>query len=218
MEFDELIYWFHYFMQKNAHEQEWKTGKSLYHCLHLRDSHTAEHSLMVGKVSYEIGKRLKYEDPERLFLAGVLHDIGKIEMEDSILKSSRVLSEEDKKILWSHIYQGGFLLQELGFKRDIVDFCSYHHERLNGKGYPFGITDVPREGKIAMVADVFSALLLPRPYRKQKGYYNKAEAMAILKQEQEETQGYDPLVLHHLEDCIREQAISDSVGAASFEF
>jgi putative nucleotidyltransferase with HDIG domain len=179
-------------------EPEWEKAFALFHCLTLRDRVTAEHSLEVGYYAAKIASNMGL-DGSRYFLAGMLHDIGKINMDDNPLKSNEVLSTKERKNLKQHVLTGVLLLSELGFGKDVVQFCLRHHERLNGTGYPFNVNakNTSIEGKIAQVADVFSALTSTRKYRNR--VCNFREAFEIMKTD---NGAFDQKVLITLEESI----------------
>lgn len=181
---------------------EWEKALALFHCLSLRDRETAEHSIEVGYYAAKIAEKLGL-DTSRLFLAGLLHDIGKISMNDRILKTDGILSKKERQNLKNHVLSGVITLSELSFEHDIVQFCLRHHERLNGSEYPFGVVeaDTPIEGKIAQIADVFSALTSERLYRENKKVFSFEEAIKTMK---EDSTSFDQEILVILEELIEE--------------
>lgn len=180
---------------------EWEKGFALFHCLSLRDRETAQHSIEVGYYAAKIAERLNL-DTSRYFLAGLLHDIGKINMNDHPLKSEVVLTKKERSKLKNHVLHGVLTLSDLGFGEDIIKFCLRHHERLNGSGYPFGIKaeNISIEGRIAQVVDVYSALRMPRKYRGNQSTFSHDEAFKMMKDEME--QEFDPEILSILEDVV----------------
>lgn len=139
-------------------DAEWEKGFTLFQCLLLRDRKTAEHSLEAAYYASLIAGQLGLNQ-DRYFLAGLL-TIGKMEMNDHPLKSDKKLGKKGWKKLYDHLFHGVLFLSEFDFGKDIVKFCLRHHERLNGTRYPFSINkeDIGIEGRIAMIADVFSAM------------------------------------------------------------
>jgi putative nucleotidyltransferase with HDIG domain len=172
--------------RKHENNKQWEIGRVLFQCLNMRDVETTEHSLLVGYYAYKIANTLGL-DGDSYFLAGLLHDIGKIEMSDTILKTSKDLSLKERKILNNHVMQGVLLLCEFKFDNLIINFCSQHHEKMTGCGYPFGIdeSNFTVEGRIASVADVFSALTTSRKYR-DGITFSQQNALEIMLKEQEE--------------------------------
>lgn len=80
----------------------------------------------------------------------MINIIGKIAMHDNILKSDRKLTLEDRESLKEHVIEGVNLLHDAAFSKSIIDFCKYHHERLNGEGYPNKTDDIPLVGRLAV--------------------------------------------------------------------
>lgn len=148
-----------------------ETIHSLLLCLEARDSYTYQHSINVGFYAWTIASHLKL-DPEscvNLFISGLLHDIGKIGIPDWILGKDGTLTKEEFDIMKNHprtgyaIVQGITAFRERGIDKTIL----YHHERLDGKGYPEGLdsTEIPLGAKIVSVADAYDAMTSNRPYR-----------------------------------------------------
>jgi len=113
-----------------------------------------------------------------------LHDIGKIGIPELVLVKPGKLTEEEFTIMQSHPYRGQQILQPVTFEQDIVDGVYCHHERLDGKGYPIGLSgkEIPLIARILAVADAFDAMTSNRPYRSS---LPMEEAIAELKR------GYD---------------------------
>jgi len=188
--------------EKYKEDEEWKSAKTILECIRLRDqgelgTGTADHSIMVAYIAYLIARKCieKQAIVDRYFLAGILHDIGKLGMSDSILKSNSRLSEIDKYQLSLHVQNGFKILGELRFGEDILRFCLFHHERLDGQGYPNGMkkSEIPLIGRIAAVADVFGAMRLPRPYRP-----NVMAVSSIISSLAKEKGSYDPNIVEIL--------------------
>ncbi|GAB6077301.1 HD-GYP domain-containing protein [Desulfurobacterium crinifex] len=149
-------------------EHEWlKNFNILLKALSLRDSYTEGHSRRVAIYSYLIGKELGFEREKlsRIYAAAFLHDIGKIGIPDAILLKPYSLTSLERKLIERHPLLGYELLKDYDFPV-ILDIVLKHHERLDGKGYPLGIKDIPFSVNIVSVADVFDALTTDRPYRK----------------------------------------------------
>lgn len=187
-------------------EPEWEKAFALFHCLNLRDTNTAKHSIEVGYFAAKIAAKLNL-DPSRYFLAGLLHDIGKIDMDDHPLKSGEILTVKERSKLKDHVLHGVLTLSELGFGKDIVQFCLRHHERLDGSGYPFGVCEelISTEGRIAQVSDVFSALTSPRKYRENPKAYSYDEALLVMKNDYIQQGIFDGNILNILVTVIQDE-------------
>jgi putative nucleotidyltransferase with HDIG domain len=146
---------------------EWEKGKVLFVSLYCRDPATADHSLVVAFIAYNLAISIRGSsvNEDRMFLSGLLHDIGKLAMPDDILKSSKRLTFEERSLVVEHVQAGYNVLSQLDLGQDILHFCYSHHERIDGSGYPHGIADRSEIGRIAAISDVYSACKLPRIYR-----------------------------------------------------
>jgi len=140
--------------------------------LDARDYITAGHSRRVTLYALEIGRQMKLprHDLEILRYAALLHDIGKLGVPELVLFKDRRLSEEEYEIIKRHAHLTKSILSKIHFQRqyrEIPDIASSHHEKINGHGYPLGISGdkIPLGGKILAVADVFDALTSRRQYR-----------------------------------------------------
>lgn len=132
----------------------------------LNSEYTAGHSKRVGKISREIAKRIGMSDEEceQVYYAGLLHDIGKIAIDQSLIEKKNDLTDEEYEIVKKHTIYGYEILKSIDIEQ-YADGALYHHERPDGKGYPNGITDIPIIGRIIAVADAYDAMLSDRPYR-----------------------------------------------------
>lgn len=134
-----------------------------------RSPYTQAHSRAVGECAYVVGKCLSLGEPtcRELRVAGLLHDLGKLGVPEDILDKNGSLTDEEMCIIKRHPYLTYHLLDGIpGFCR-IKKWASFHHERMDGQGYPFRLDSsaLPLEARIVAVCDVFSALYEDRPYR-----------------------------------------------------
>jgi len=144
------------------------TMLSLAEALDTRDTGTARHSQTVGRLCELMARELGFQRDrvERVRVAGVLHDIGKIGVPDSILRKSGPLSESEMNLMKRHPEIAGRILGGSGLD-DIRAWIVAHHERPDGNGYPRGLAgdDIPIEARILAVADAFEAMTSDRVYR-----------------------------------------------------
>jgi putative nucleotidyltransferase with HDIG domain len=135
-----------------------------------RDTSTEEHTRRVAVLAAQVGEELKLPAPTRRLLAvgGLLHDIGKLSVPLDILRKPAGLTDAEYAEIKRHPEAGRRLLDELGgFSPTVRDLVSDHHERLDGRGYPRGLTEeeLPLHTRILTVCDVYDALVSDRVYR-----------------------------------------------------
>ena len=145
-----------------------RAAKNLVRFVDARDPSTANHSEVVSKLAEAIGLQLglEAETVDHLRLAGLVHDLGKIGLPDSILTAPRALTEEEFAIVKRHPEFGHSLLDGLGIE-PVEEWVLHHHEHWDGSGYPDGLaaTEIPLGARIILVADAFEAITADRPYR-----------------------------------------------------
>jgi len=133
------------------------------------DPYTAVHQQRVAQLARSVGENMGLADDivERLYFTGLLHDIGKISIPTSILTKPGELSEEEWALIRAHTKQGYHILQDANLPWPVADVALQHHERLDGSGYPDGITGdrLSLEVTILAVCDVVEAMSSHRPYR-----------------------------------------------------
>jgi len=134
-----------------------------------RDSDTNIHNYRVTLYSVRSGERLGLSDiaMQGLIKGAFLHDLGKIAISDAILHKSGKLTDEEFKIMQSHVRHGEDIIRGYDWLKDALDVVRCHHEKFDGSGYPAGLSggDIPLSARIFSVADVFDALTSKRPYK-----------------------------------------------------
>ena len=150
--------------------------------LALRDHMTARHSAAVARYAREMAKELGLEpDEQELFhTAGLFHDIGKFIFPDSILFAGKGLTESEYAIVRRHPEVGADLIAEIEGYGPVAKIVRHHHERIDGRGYPFGLPaeDIPLGSRIIAVADVYDVLTARDTYRQP---VSSADAFAELR-------------------------------------
>jgi HD-GYP domain-containing protein (c-di-GMP phosphodiesterase class II) len=161
----------------------------------MRDPETGSHLDRMSRYSRLIAMKLADEYNlsddfiEHLFMFSPLHDIGKIAIPDSVLLKPGKLNASERNIMKTHAHMGCEIIDDLlkNFDFENIEYIDmlrniieYHHENINGHGYPRGIKgdDIPIEARIVAVADVFDALTSARPY---KDAWSNTKACALLK-------------------------------------
>ncbi len=147
--------------------------KSMTNSIDAKDQYTRGHSERVAFISRWIAETLSQQRPieeeeiHKIYLAGLLHDIGKIGVNEAVLKKEGKLSPEDLSHIKAHPRIGADILADIKQMKDIVPGILYHHEHVDGTGYPEGLTgdEIPLIGKIISLADAFDAMTSKRVYR-----------------------------------------------------
>lgn len=177
---------------------------------------TAQHSVRVADLAKYIAETfgLSTEQCDKIEIAGLLHDLGKLNMPDSILEKQGPLNNIERSIMSQHSYETYEILRSIEGLDEISRWAAFHHEGLNGVGYPFHPTkqDLCIESRIIAVADVFQALVQDRPYREGMAL---SDVQTIL-DEFVSNEKLDPrlvdLVKQHGEKCF---AIAKGIDPAS---
>ncbi len=149
--------------------------------LGVKDREARAHNLRVARLCVHIGRQMSMSAAELRILAraGLMHDIGKLGIPDAVLAKHAPLSESEWQLMRTHPEMGLTLLDQAGQSSREVLAVLYHHERLDGSGYPYGLKAeaIPVEARIVAVADTYDALTSDRPYRNA---CSDAEARRVL--------------------------------------
>ncbi|MDP2211086.1 MAG: diguanylate cyclase [Candidatus Aquicultor sp.] len=142
---------------------------SLAKAVDARDPYTRQHSLGVSKLATRLARNMKLDKAivNRIRMAGLLHDVGKIGIPDCILNKPGRLTDEEMYTIKSHPIVSAQIIQSTSLK-EMVTIVRAHHERWDGQGYPDGLEaeKIPLEARILAIADTFDAMTTDRPYRK----------------------------------------------------
>lgn len=175
---------------------------ALANAIELRDHYTVGHTWRVTNFAMAIAREMGWDEKkiEEVQMGGVLHDIGKIAVDNAVLAKTSDLSESEFAQMKIHPERGADLLRDVKFLHPLIPYCLFHHERWDGDGYPFGLkdTDIPIEGRLIAVADAFDAMTSTRPYR--EGMNPDAALREILHGKNKQ---FDPMIVDALERCYR---------------
>lgn len=146
------------------------TVKALAAAIDGKDPYTRGHSERVSRVSVAIAQRLGLSDDEceKIRVSALLHDVGKIGIDDKILKKPAALTDEEYEIMKQHPQKGYKIMSQIPAIKEFLPGMYMHHEMVNGQGYPQGLKgdEIPLMGRIVAVADTFDAMTTDRPYQK----------------------------------------------------
>ena len=167
----------------------------------LRDGYTGSHSSRVGSYARAIGVRLGLPEPQldKVVMAALLHDIGKIGVPDHVLLKRGRLTPEESAHIWKHPELGWMALRNISEFESIGLIVLHHHERMDGGGYPAGLEGsfIPLGSRIIAVADSYDALTTDRPYRKARTHQQAVDELLACAQSQ-----FDPRVLAAFLDSL----------------
>ena len=143
--------------------------ESLADAIDAKDNYTNGHSGRVAEYSKEIASRYGYDEKhqEKIFMMGLLHDVGKIGVPDEVINKPGRLTDEEFACIKKHPGIGGKILSNIKEMPELAAGAKWHHERYDGKGYPQGLSgdDIPEEARIIAVADAYDAMTSNRSYR-----------------------------------------------------
>ncbi len=169
-------------LSRKARENEmlYENMRYIYHdtiqafaaAIDAKDEYTKNHSYRVASYAVAIARRLgwKEKDLEGIYIAGLLHDIGKIILDNNLINKGKQLTEREREEIRRHPQISYDILSKIRFPwNDITDFVKHHHERLDGSGYPDSLTgsELSDGVKILALADAFDAMTTDRPYRER---------------------------------------------------
>ena len=180
---------------------------ALSNSVEARDHYTVGHTWRVTNFALQMARAMGWteEQLKTCEIGGVLHDVGKIAIEDSILCNPGRLTDEEFAKMKVHPEKGARMMKDIPFLKPVIPYCLYHHERYDGCGYPFQISGdkIPIEGRLIAVADTFDAMTSNRPYRK-----GMDPEHAIAELEKGKGTQFDPECVDALVRCYREGKIS----------
>jgi HD-GYP domain-containing protein (c-di-GMP phosphodiesterase class II) len=193
--------------------------RALTSAIDAKDSYTFGHSERVARIAVELGRELKLNDMDLsdIYLAGLLHDIGKIGIRDSVLSKPGKLTPEEFEHIKQHVTIGHSILADLQPIRNLLPGVLYHHERYDGTGYPEGLKGdlIPQLARILAVADSYDAMSTSRPYRQALSPQRVEEILvqgAGTQWDQRVVEAF--LRCRHRIHLVRQQGVGESLRSA----
>ncbi|HWW50391.1 MAG TPA: HD domain-containing phosphohydrolase [Verrucomicrobiae bacterium] len=166
-----------------------------------KDPYTRGHSGRVAKYSLVIGEvlGLNADDLDWLRISALLHDVGKIGVDDRVLKKPGKLTDEEFDLMKQHTIKGANIMRPVAQLKDVLPGIELHHERMDGAGYPYGLQgdQIPLMARIISVADTLDAITTNRPYQSAMDLEYAVERIRALA-----VSRFDPLVVAALESAI----------------
>jgi len=190
--------------------------KALLNMLEIHDEYTNDHSITVANLSKALGLRLELPmiDVDRLYWAGIAHDIGKIEISSSILNKKERLTNEEFRRIKHHPVIGYKALKKLDSLNDIAKYVLHHHERIDGLGYPDGLsgTEIPLISRVLSVVDAWDAMTSERSYRKSLS--TKIAVKELIKNKGTQ---FDDFILNEFIELLKDEKIINEALYESLE-
>jgi HD-GYP domain-containing protein (c-di-GMP phosphodiesterase class II) len=154
----------------------------------------AKYSTIIGE-----GLGLNADDLDRLRISALLHDVGKIGVDDRVLKKPGQLTEEEFELMKQHPSKGANIMRPVAQLKEMLPGIELHHERMDGGGYPYGLQgeQIPLMARIIAVADTLDAITTNRPYQSAMDLQyalDRIRSLAVAK--------FDPTVVHALEAAV----------------
>lgn len=186
------------------------TVSALSQAIDAKDGFTRGHADRVSRIAGALARELRLgeREIEQIELAGLLHDIGKIGVEDRILMKPARLEADEQELMRRHPIYGASILEPSAALRPLVPLVLHHHESFDGSGYPEGLSgdQIPLGSRVIIVADAYEAMTSDRIYRKAIGHDAAMQQLNRYKSVQ-----FDPNVVRALETLLERR------GAAAFE-
>ena len=174
---------------------------------------TAQHSFGVASLSLYFGKKLDLDEHrlEILELSALLHDLGKLRIDDAILNKPGQLNMDEKLAMNRHGFDSDMILRKIKGFKEIAYLASLHHETLDGEGYPYRLKgeDIPLEARIIAVSDIFQALIQSRPYREAMSAENAYNILSEMADEGKLDRDLIALMRENLSEVYRRASVPE---------
>ena len=172
-----------------------------------RDPYTKGHSGRVAQFSVILAREmgLPEEEVDKIRISAILHDVGKIGIEDRVLKKPGILTNEEFDVMKRHTVMGHEIVRQVKQLTEMLPGIRWHHEALNGRGYPDGVKgdELPLMVRIISVADTFDAITTDRPYQAASEF---TKALEILRKHVGTK--YDPIVVDALDSALAKGSLA----------
>lgn len=181
-----------------------------------KDRYTKGHSVRVAQYCLAIAKKLNWskQDCLNIYYTALLHDIGKIGIPDTILNKPVKLTDEEYSLIRNHTIMGANILRPITMVPGVCDGAQYHHERYDGKGYPYGLAgdEIPYVARIIGIADAYDAITSNRIYEKGRG-----EEYAVNELKKGRGKQFDPYLTDVMLSIIEEGFLFSDTPQFEFE-
>jgi HD-GYP domain-containing protein (c-di-GMP phosphodiesterase class II) len=170
---------------RENHELFMGTIRAMAQAIDAKDPYTRGHSMRVNRYSVILGRELGLRGAQlrEIHVSSLMHDVGKIGIHDKILQKPGKLTDEEFEVMKTHTVLGANIVAPIGQMKRIIPGLRWHHERMNGQGYPDGLqgADIPLMARIIAVADTFDAITTHRPYQTAMTFEEALKVLERLK-------------------------------------
>ncbi len=192
------------------------TVKALAEAIDEKDPYTRGHSERVNQYAVLLAKQMGLSKKEiyEVHISSLFHDIGKIGIEDKILRKPAALTDEEYTVMKQHPNKGYQMLSKIRAMKDILPGIRFHHERWDGSGYPMGLKSdqIPLAARIVAVADAFDAMTTNRPYQKAMPFEK-----AIARLFELSDRAYDRRVVAAFSEAYKVGSFKEPAKAAAYQ-
>jgi len=186
--------------------------RALVGALDAKDSQVRRHSARVASLAYRTARAMGLERPEatEVYVAGLLHDVGKLAINGTVLRNPGRLTPQEKRVIEEHPVKAARVLRAAGFGQRLVDMVLYHHENWDGTGYPQRLAGdvIPVGARVLRVADAYEAMTSDRPYRSALGHAYAADELRRCSGRE-----FDPRVVEALLGVVGRSTRAQSVAS-----
>ena len=187
--------------------------RALTAAIDAKDPYTRGHSERVARYAVVLARHmgLPAEEVRKVRIAALLHDVGKIGIDDRILRKPTALTDEEFEVMKTHPVKGALIMGQIPQLKDVIPGMKHHHEKWDGTGYPDGLAgeEIPPLARIVAVADTFDAMTTTRPYQKAMKI-----GFVVGKIRQFSGVRFDPVVVAALDRAFADSEL-DVVGEAA---
>ena len=170
---------------RENHELFMGTIRAMAQAIDAKDPYTRGHSMRVNRYSVILAKELGLKGAQlrEIHVSSLMHDVGKIGIHDVILQKPGKLTDDEFEVMKTHTVLGANILAPIRQMKRIIPGLRWHHERMNGQGYPDGLSgdQIPLMARIIAIADTFDAVTTDRPYQKTMTYDEALQVLERLK-------------------------------------
>ncbi len=206
---------------RENHELFMGTIRAMAQAIDAKDPYTRGHSMRVNKYSVILAKELGLKGAQlrEIHVSSLMHDVGKIGIDDAILQKPGKLTDEEFEVMKTHTILGANILAPIRQMKRIIPGLRWHHERMSGQGYPDGLSgdQIPLMARIIAVADTFDAVTTDRPYQKTMTFDEALQVLERLRGDALDTKIVEAFMNAYKRGLIRKDTDDTAVAEGALE-